>query len=105
MRGNLKALGAVLAVMLLVTACQSMTGKTAGTTIDDAAITATVKSKLAAERVGSLTKIDVDTNRGVVYLNGNVDDPAYRARAAEIAREVEGVRNVVNNIIVAQAPR
>jgi hyperosmotically inducible protein len=96
----------IAVLVLLVGAlagCQAITGKTAGETIDDASITASVKTKLAAEKAGTLTKVDVDTNRGVVYLSGNVDDPALKSRASEIAREVEGVRDVVNNIQVARA--
>ena len=47
-----------------------------------------------------MTRIDVDTNQGVVALNGTVSSEAMRVRAAEIAREVKGVRDVVNNLRV-----
>jgi hyperosmotically inducible protein len=91
----------VAALLVFVLAgCASMTGKTAGETIDDASITAAVKTKLAGEKISTLTKIDVDTNRGTVYLNGNVDNEAMRMRAAELARQVKGVREVVNNLKV-----
>jgi len=89
----------VLALLVSVTAgCTSMTGKSAGDNIDDAKITAQVKTKLAAEKVATLTKVDVDTNRGTVYLTGNVENAAIKARATEIARNVSGVREVVNNL-------
>jgi hyperosmotically inducible protein len=45
-------------------------------------------------------KINVDTNQGTVHLNGTVDSPAAKERAAELARQVEGVRQVVNNLKV-----
>jgi osmotically-inducible protein OsmY len=91
----------VVAVMLLLlAACSSMTGKTLGENIDDAGITAAVKSKLAAEKISTVTRIDVDTNQGVVALNGTVQTEAMRARAAQVAREVKGVRDVVNNLRV-----
>ncbi|HZS34748.1 MAG TPA: BON domain-containing protein [Methylomirabilota bacterium] len=80
--------------------CASMTGKTVGQTVDDSVITASVKTKLAQEKLGTLTKIDVDTNRGTVYLNGTVDNAAMKARASELARQVAGVRDVVNNLQV-----
>lgn len=85
-----------LAIILLA-GCQTLTGKTAGENIDDATITAQVKTKLAGEKVATLTKIDVDTNKGVVYLTGVVDSAALKQRAAELARQVKGVRDVVNN--------
>jgi hyperosmotically inducible protein len=78
--------------------CTSMTGKSAGQNVDDATITAQVKSKLAAEKAATLTKVDVDTNRGTVYLTGNVQNAELKARATEIARQVNGVRDVVNNL-------
>jgi osmotically-inducible protein OsmY len=91
----------VLVMLVAVTAgCSSMTGKTAGENVDDAAITASVKSKLAGEKIATLTKVDVDTNKGTVYLNGNVESTAVKTRATELARQVAGVRDVVNNLKV-----
>jgi hyperosmotically inducible protein len=87
-------------LVAITTGCTSMTGKTAGQNVDDATITATVKSKLAAEKVATLTKVDVDTNKGTVYLTGNVENAAVKARATEIARAVSGVREVVNNLAI-----
>jgi hyperosmotically inducible protein len=85
---------------LSVVSCTALTGKTAGQNVDDATLTAQVKSKLAAERLASLTRIDVDTERGTVYLNGNVDNAASKTRAEELANQVSGVRKVVNNLQV-----
>ncbi|HWC02981.1 MAG TPA: BON domain-containing protein [Methylomirabilota bacterium] len=93
------ALGLVM--LIAVTAgCTAMTGKTAGENVDDASITASVKGKLAGEKAATLTKVDVDTNKGTVYLTGNVENAAIKARATELAREVAGVRDVVNNLKV-----
>ena len=89
----------VLALLVTVTAgCTAMTGKSAGTNVDDATITATVKEKLAMEKVSTLTKIDVDTNRGTVYLTGNVPTEDLKAKATDIAKQVAGVQEVVNNL-------
>jgi hyperosmotically inducible periplasmic protein len=99
-------LGKVLAAMLLVftmVGCQAMTGKTAGRNVDDASITASVKSKLATDKVSSLTRIDVDTNNGVVSLNGVVESSAQKARAQELASQISGVSKVVNNLQVQGA--
>ena len=97
------AVAAVLAVAVLLSACQSMTGETLGENIDDAGITAAVKSKLAAEKISTVTRIDVDTNRGVVALNGTVKTVADKTRAEELAREVKGVLDVVNNLRIQPA--
>jgi len=93
----------VLAVMMVLAACQSTTGKTLGENIDDAGITTAVKAKLAAEKVSTLTRIDVDTNQGVVALNGTVKTVEDKVRAEQIARQVKGVRDVVNNLRIQAA--
>jgi osmotically-inducible protein OsmY len=90
-----------LAMLVAVTAgCTAMTGKSAGENVDDAKITAQVKTKLAAEKMATLTKVDVDTNKGTVYLTGNVENASVKARATEIARAVSGVHDVVNNLMI-----
>jgi hypothetical protein len=66
----------------------------------DTSITMAVKSKLIAEKASSLTKVNVDTRQGVVSLNGTVDSNETKERAAKLARQVEGVREVVNNLKV-----
>jgi hyperosmotically inducible protein len=80
--------------------CQAMTGKTAGQNVDDATITASVKSTLVADKAANLTRVDVDTNRGVVSLNGVVESADQKARAEQLARRVDGVKNVINNLQV-----
>jgi len=89
-------------MVLSLAGCQALTGKTAGQYIDDTAITASVKSTLVADKASNLLRVDVDTNRGVVYLTGIVESPEQRARAEELARRVKGVADVVNNLQIAQ---
>jgi len=96
---------AVLAVVMLLAACQSTTGRTLGENIDDAGITTTVKAKLAAEKIATLTRIDVDTNQSMVALNGTVQSESMKVRAEQIARQVKGVRDVINNLRVQAAAR
>jgi hypothetical protein len=69
-----------------------MTGKTAGENVDDATVTAAVKSQLVLDKASNLTRVDVDTNHGVVYLNGVVNSPAQKARAQELAGRINGVK-------------
>jgi hyperosmotically inducible periplasmic protein len=96
----LRTVAALLALVALVAGCQSMTGKSAGTNIDDATITATVKAKLVGEKASNLTRVDVDTNNGTVYLNGTVESPEQKSRAEQLAWQASGVKTVVNNLQV-----
>ena len=91
----------LLMFVFMVTACQALTGKTAGTNIDDAAITASVKSKLVADKAVNLTRIDVDTSNGIVSLNGVVNSPQQKDRAEQLTRRVDGVRGVNNNLQIS----
>lgn len=93
----------LLVVMLTIfslAGCQATTGRTAGQNIDDSTLTGSVKTKLAADKVSSLTRIDVDSTNGVVALNGVVESAEQRARAQELASQVNGVKKVVNNLQV-----
>ena len=101
--GGMRLALTILGVMVLLAACQSTTGRTLGENIDDAGITTKVKAKLAAEKISTVTRIDVDTNQGVVALNGTVPSTEMRTRAEQIAREVKGVRDVINNLRVQAA--
>jgi hyperosmotically inducible protein len=75
------------------------TGEAMGQTVDDAAITAKVKSKLLADTLVGGLKIDVDTSGGVVTLSGdNMKSQAEIDQAIKLAREVEGVRDVRSNL-------
>ena len=84
--------------LLLLTACQSMSGKTTGHTIDDATVTASVQEKLTGDKLSNFSRINVDTDRSVVTLNGVVRTVGEKSRAEDLAREVDGVTNVNNNL-------
>jgi hyperosmotically inducible periplasmic protein len=98
-----RALRTVAVCIWLLTAisgCAALTGETLGQNIDDTNITAAVKAKLAAEKASTLTRIDVDTVRGVVHLGGVVANDAERARAEQISSQVGGVKRVINDLQV-----
>jgi osmotically-inducible protein OsmY len=97
-----RAVAVVVAILSLAIGCQSLTGKSAGTNVDDTVITASVKAKLVADKPTNLTRVDVDTNRGTVYLNGSVESPEQKARAEQLAWQASGVKGVVNNLQVVQ---
>lgn len=88
-------------VLLTLTGCQAMTGNTAGENVDDAAITARVKTALTADKVTNLTRVDVDTHNAVVSLNGVVESPTQKARAEDLARRISGVKAVNNHLLVS----
>jgi hyperosmotically inducible protein len=88
-------------MLVMIAGCQTMTGKTAGQNVDDEAITAKVKAVLVQDKATNVTRIDVDTNNGVVSLNGVVDSAQQKARAEDLTRHVSGVRNVNNNLQVS----
>ena len=71
-----------------------------GQYVDDATITARVKSKFAADDSVSATRIKVDTVKGIVELSGNVANEAERERAITLARAVPDVRGVRNNLTI-----
>ncbi|MGH7848449.1 MAG: BON domain-containing protein [Candidatus Binatia bacterium] len=101
-RSILKGSGLLLLAAVIATGCQAMTGKSAGRNIDDASLTASVKAQLVADKAANLVRVDVDTNNGVVYLNGTVESRDQKERAEQLARRVDGVRKVVNNLQVAK---
>ena len=68
--------------------------------VDDSAITALVKSKLAVDNETSSANINADTMNGVVTLTGIVTTRANKEQAERIARNTEGVTRVINNITV-----
>jgi len=92
---------------LFAAGCASMTGanpdgskKSAGQVIDDATITSKVKAALLADPEISGLKINVDTAGGVVKLKGEIKTMALRRKAESIARGVEGVKSVDNQLVI-----
>jgi osmotically-inducible protein OsmY len=80
---------------------QPAPSRSAGEFTSDAALTAKVKTAIAsATGLGNATNINVNSYRGVVQLNGFVESQDKIQRAAEVARGVEGVRSVENNLRV-----
>ena len=72
--------------------------------MSDASITSAVKAKLAGERMGTLTQVNVETVRSIVYLTGVVPTADDKMRATDITRKVNGVKDVVNNLQIRPQP-
>lgn len=71
---------------------------TIGETIDDASITALVKSTLLYHRSTSALKTTVTTKDGVVNLAGTAKNAAEKDLATKLVSDVQGVKKVVNNM-------
>ena len=75
-------------------------GAAMSATVNDAAITASVSAGLAKDPDLSAIKINVDTKGGAVSLKGPAPTAAAKARAEEIAKGVQGVTSVSNQLEV-----
>ena len=74
--------------------------KTVGKKIDDASITAQVKMTLLYHRSTSALRTNVDTDKGVVTLNGQAKTAAEKELATKYALDVNGVKDVKNLLVV-----
>ncbi|HEX9822556.1 MAG TPA: BON domain-containing protein [Methylomirabilota bacterium] len=104
MKRSSAAILALAALVGLGTGCQTLTGRSLGTNINDRTTTAAVKARLGANDVRHLTWVDVDTSSGIVYLTGTVASAADKQQAEELARATKGVRQVVNHLQVRGEP-
>lgn len=68
----------------------------------DALISAKVKAKFAADNRVSALRIDVDTTDGLVTLSGRANSEEEINRALELARSVEGVKQVISTLQLAK---
>jgi len=75
-------------------------GKSASDSIDDTAITAKVKTALGGDPRTKAHQINIETREGVVQLSGFVDTSEAKSTAEELARSVENVKSVDNEIDV-----
>ncbi len=67
--------------------------------VKDSIITTKIKAELFEERMSSLMHIRVDTDKkGMAVLSGTTDSQNAADKAVSIARKVEGVTSVQNNI-------
>jgi hyperosmotically inducible protein len=72
----------------------------AGDKIDDAWITTKINWFFVGEDTLKGSHINVDTKNNVVTLNGTVTNLAGKNRAAQLARQTDGVKNVINNLTI-----
>ncbi len=75
--------------------------KTIGEKIDDASITAQVKSSLLSHRSTSAVKTKVSTTDGVVTVSGMAKNAAEKSLVTKLVTDIDGVSNVINNMTIA----
>ncbi|HEX6572256.1 MAG TPA: BON domain-containing protein [Steroidobacteraceae bacterium] len=95
-------IAAAFAVTLLTAAgCAVSRGQeTTGEYIDDSVITASVKTRMLEDERVAGTSITVETMKGTVMLSGFAKTEAEKAAAESIAKSVDGVKVVKNEITV-----
>jgi osmotically-inducible protein OsmY len=94
-RSTAVALLAALLAATVVGGCSSApTQQSSGEAVDDGVVTAKVKAALVADPVTKAHQINVETFKGTVQLSGFVESDEARARALQLARDVDGVRKV-----------
>jgi osmotically-inducible protein OsmY len=69
--------------------------------VDDAALTAKIKAKMALDDLVRARAVNVTTRHGAVTLAGPVMSEQERQRAVALARETAGVTNVVDQLSVS----
>ncbi len=86
---------------LAITSCASTENSTGtGEYIDDSVITTKVKAAIFNDASLKVLEINVETFKGVVQLSGFVSSQADINRAVTVARGVDGVKAVKNDMVV-----
>ncbi|MBI5463220.1 MAG: BON domain-containing protein [Gammaproteobacteria bacterium] len=86
-------------LIVLVGCAGTSTRESTGEYIDDGAITTKVKSAFVSDPQVNALSINVTTFKGTVQLSGFADSQQAIDRAVELARKVEGVKAVKNDIL------
>jgi osmotically-inducible protein OsmY len=102
MRTKSSLLAAAIFGAALAVGCTNLGDKSAGQAIDDATITTKVKAKFVEDKAVSALNIKVNTYQGTVQLSGFAKSAEEAERAGEIARSVNGVKIVKNDIRLTQ---
>jgi osmotically-inducible protein OsmY len=93
----------VLAVLALVAAsgcAVTRDQQTVGAFVDDSVITGQIKSRMAESKDVAASSISVETLNGTVLLSGFAKNSMEKATAEKIARDINGVKSVKNEIAV-----
>ncbi len=95
---SLSAIISSLLVAALVACAPTATRSGTGEYIDDTVITGKVKAALVADPDLKATEINVETFKGTVQLSGFVGSPDHIPKAVDLARRIDGVKSVKNDM-------
>jgi osmotically-inducible protein OsmY len=91
----------VLMMIAAFVACASTPKQSStGEVVDDSVITTKIKTQLANDDFLKSFQISVETRKGIVLLSGFVDSQKAIDKAGQIARGVDGVKSVKNDLIL-----
>jgi hyperosmotically inducible protein len=100
----LLSLGLSVGTVAVVTGCAgNQYDRSTGQYIDDKSLTVRVNSALADNPDYKFSDVNVTIFRGTVQLSGFVNTSDQKSKAGEIAKGVQGVVAVENNISVKQS--
>ncbi len=99
-RNTLAAIVAAAALLTMTGCAVSRGQETVGAYIDDAGITTLVKSRFVENKSVDATAISVETLNGTVMLSGFAKSSTEKNTAGNIARGVNGVKMVKNEIAI-----
>jgi len=88
--------------LALFSGCASMTGKTAGETIDDAKIVTESNAIIVKDEDAKFLKIDVSSTDGNVVLVGFIHDRSAEDRIVAKIRQIRGVKSVKSELKVEE---
>jgi hyperosmotically inducible periplasmic protein len=99
----LTAAAAAIGLMGAYAAQADDSKRSVGEYTDDKLLVSKVKTALMSDKTADANEINVEVYKGVVQLNGFVDGEKEKAQAATVAKGVEGVKGVENNLAIKQA--
>jgi hyperosmotically inducible protein len=77
--------------------------RSVGEYTDDKLLVSKVKTALISDKTADANEINVESYKGVVQLNGFVDGEKEKAQAEAVAKGVDGVKGVENNLVIKDA--
>lgn len=99
-RNSLTAIVTAVALLSATGCAVTRNQQSAGAFVDDSVITTQIKSRMLADPNVAGTSISVETLNGTVVLSGFAKSSMERSTAEKIARDVNGVRQVKNDVVV-----
>jgi hyperosmotically inducible periplasmic protein len=103
MRNILATISLLIFGLTVFSGCATLTGRTAGETVDDATITTQANAAIVKDPDARMLKIDVDTREGNVVLNGYVNSRETEQRIINRIKDIRGVKSVKSLLTVEQS--